>query len=468
MSTAQSENIVSQSVDGVYEGPLLPVIIQMSVPIVIGFLIQVFYNIADTVWISMIDPSNPAIIAGVGLVFPLGMILFAIGNGLQVAMGSVLSRAIGAREDAATQELFAVGLLQALLIGALVLALALIFGEQLLALLGASGELETYALEFFIYSLPGVVPIVLIGTLMGMLQGQGRMTAMMQAVLIGSVVNIVLDPVLIFVFDMGVKGAALATVIAQFIVMAKLLLTLAMEPGELRLKLIPVKGGFSLSKRLSTIGSAQMWIQIIIAGSVLIYNRFVIDVDPMAMAAFTLVGRLDFLIMIPMFGISTALLTIAGQNWGRKNYDRAFAVLRIATILAFVCVLVLALLHILIAPLIYPLFSQVPEVVNYAVLQVRIMELSLPFIAISLCVAEFHQAIGKPAPALMLTIIRHFILSVPVVYVLIYMQQMGIMGVYFGAMSGTFFAAAVAYYMRFRLVSAYSNETSIPAMGDAS
>ncbi len=431
-------------VPGMFDGPLLPLLLQLAGPVVAGFLIQILYSITDMIWISMIDLSDATLIAGVGIVFPLGMILFAIANGFQVAMGAVLSRAIGAKDQWVKREIFAVAMTQTIIVGSVMLVLGSIYGDALLSMLGATGTLAVSAKSFFYYSLPGIVPVVLSGALMGLLQGQGRIQALMQAVLLGSLSNIVLDPLLIFTLGLGVKGAAIGTCIAQYLTMASLLVTLLSSPNGLNIRFIPSHGTAALFKRLSATGSAQMWMQIIISGSILVYNRFVIDVDPLAMTAFTLCGRIDFVVMIPMFAISTALLTVAGQNWGREQHDRALAALRIASYLSVGTVLVLAIAHILIAPLIYPLLSTVPEVSYYAVLQTRIMELSLPVIAISLCASEFYQAIGYPGRALLLTLVRHVLVSIPLVMILVHQFDLGILGVYFGAMSGTAVAAVVA------------------------
>ena len=107
--------------------------------------------------------------------------------------------------------------------------------------------------------------------------------------------------------------------------------------------------------------------------------------------------------------------------------------------------LVLAVMHIVLAPWMYPLFTRVVAVSDYAVLQTRIMALALPFVAISLLASEYYQAIGKPWYSVLLTLMRHVFISVPVVYLLAIVLEMRITGVYFGAMSGTFVAALLAW-----------------------
>ena len=163
------------------------------------------------------------------------------------------------------------------------------------------------------------------------------------------------------------------------------------------------------------------------------------------MAAFTLTGRIDYFIIPPMLAIATALLTVVGQNWGHGNVTRTLNAYWAAVALAFSIVLVLAVMHIVLAPWMYPLFTRVVAVSDYAVLQTRIMALALPFVAISLLASEYYQAIGKPWYSVLLTLMRHVFISVPVVYLLAIVLEMRITGVYFGAMSGTFVAALLAW-----------------------
>lgn len=189
---------------------------------------------------------------------------------------------------------------------------------------------------------------------------------------------------------------------------------------------------------------AQMLMQLIIAVGIVIYNFFIVRLDVNAMAAFTLTGRIDYFIITPMLAIATALLTVVGQNWGHGNVTRTLNAYWAAVALAFSIVLVLAVMHIVLAPWMYPVYSCCCRG-DYAVLQTRIMALALPFVAISLLASEYYQAIGKPWYSVLLTLMRHVFISVPVVYLLAIVLEMRITGVYFGAMSGTFVAALLAW-----------------------
>ncbi|QRC79909.1 Multidrug export protein MepA [Klebsiella pneumoniae] len=254
-----------------------------------------------------------------------------------------------------------------------------------------------------------------------------------------------LDPIMIFVFDFGVKGVALASFLAQLSMVAYFIYTLmGLHIGlSIRIALRPFS--WKIYREFLSVGMAQMLMQLIIAVGIVIYNFFIVRLDVNAMAAFTLTGRIDYFIITPMLAIATALLTVVGQNWGHGNVTRTLNAYWAAVALAFSIVLVLAVMHIVLAPWMYPLFTRVVAVSDYAVLQTRIMALALPFVAISLLASEYYQAIGKPWYSVLLTLMRHVFISVPVVYLLAIVLEMRITGVYFGAMSGTFVAALLAW-----------------------
>ena len=420
------------TVAGMFDGSLYKLLLRMALPMFVGMLTQVTYAIADIFWLSHIDVTNSGIIAGVGLVFPVGMGLFAIANGIQIGMGSLLSRAIGMQRLDRAQRILSVGIIIALFFAIVITVLGYVYAQPLLRSLGATKSIIGYATEFYYYSLLTVFSIMLIGVMMGLFQGAGKIMVIMKASLLGALVNIMLDPIMIFVFDFGVKGVALASFLAQLSMVAYFIYTLmGLHIGlSIRIALRPFS--WKIYREFLSVGMAQMLMQLIIAVGIVIYNFFIVRLDVNAMAAFTLTGRIDYFIITPMLAIATALLTVVGQNWA-------------AVALAFSIVLVLAVMHIVLAPWMYPLFTRVVAVSDYAVLQTRIMALALPFVAISLLASEYYQAIGKPWYSVLLTLMRHVFISVPVVYLLAIVLEMRITGVYFGAMSGTFVAALLAW-----------------------
>ena len=159
------------TVAGMFDGSLYKLLLRMALPMFVGMLTQVTYAIADIFWLSHIDVTNSGIIAGVGLVFPVGMGLFAIANGIQIGMGSLLSRAIGMQRLDRAQRILSVGIIIALFFAIVITVLGYVYAQPLLRSLGATKSIIGYATEFYYYSLLTVFSIMLIGVMMGLFQG---------------------------------------------------------------------------------------------------------------------------------------------------------------------------------------------------------------------------------------------------------------------------------------------------------
>ncbi len=424
--------------------PLPSLMVRMSLPVLFIMLAQVGQSVADTVWLSRIDLRDGTILAGVGLVFPLGMAAYALMNGIQVGVGAALARAVGSEDREAPARISSTGLLLALGVGFTIAGLGAVFGEWILRAQGATGSVLRTAAEFFRYSLAGIPALMLVGYLMGLCQGLGRFDLLVKGGLLGTVANGILDPLLIFNMDLGVRGAAIATVIAQHLVVLFLLTSLPRASREHRLLPSMALPPSLVVRNVVRGGAAQAVMQISIAGSLVFYNRLIVSCDPHALAAFTLCGRIDYLVMTPMFAVGVSVLTVVGQSWGAGDRDRARKAWSAATRVAVVGVLVPAVLQILLAPILYPLFSSVPEVVRYTVLQTRVTELFLPLIAVSLLASESFQAVDRPELSIAVTALRHLIVPLPVALVTVFVLRWQVMGVYVAAVSGILVSAAIA------------------------
>lgn len=200
------------TVAGMFDGSLYKLLLRMALPMFVGMLTQVTYAIADIFWLSHIDVTNSGIIAGVGLVFPVGMGLFAIANGIQIGMGSLLSRAIGMQRLDRAQRILSVGIIIALFFAIVITVLGYVYAQPLLRSLGATKSIIGYATEFYYYSLLTVFSIMLIGVMMGLFQGAGKIMVIMKASLLGALVNIMLDPIMIFVFDFWCERGGIGVV----------------------------------------------------------------------------------------------------------------------------------------------------------------------------------------------------------------------------------------------------------------
>ena len=360
-------------IQGIYEGPLRPVILKLAIPIFLGMIVQVAYNVTDTFWVSRIDLSDPSYMGGTAIVFPLIFFFMALGNGLTVGVSSMVARAIGERNTKILSTTAESGLFIGAILSILTLLLVLPYSSQILIRLGARGDYYTHGYEYLKYIIPAGPAVFIIAIFNGILQGEGLMKYVMNSMMIGTVLNIILDPVFIFLLDMNVKGAALATCIAQFIALIYIVMIFVRNKSSIKVEWSIKSIKPKTIKEIIAIGLPQSFALIIMSASFLIFNRIVISIDELALTAFALCGRFEQLMLMPGFAIGAAIVTVVGQNVGRGNYDRIGATMKEAWIMGLISVGVLTGLMVAFAPFIFAPFTNVEKVLWYAVTQYRML-----------------------------------------------------------------------------------------------
>jgi len=304
----------------------------------------------------------------------------ALAGGLMTGTSSLVARAIGERNHKILEVTAESAIAIALFFSLITVLVSYIFDDQIVALMGARGDYAVTALAYIRYIIPAAVSAYIANIVMGILQGEGQMKYIMNIMIIGTGLNIILDPIFIFVFDWGVAGAAAATSVAQFVALfysftpflrKKVTMEIHWKISNIRL---------SVMGKILSIGFPQALGMMLMSVSFLFLNRIVVDIDPLALTAFSLCGRFDQAVLMPSFALGTALITIMGQNGGRGNYKRMLKVWHTALVAGAVSVAVVALVMVLLAPWIYSFFSNIPEVIDYAVRQTRIVEFTFIFI----------------------------------------------------------------------------------------
>jgi putative MATE family efflux protein len=443
-SKSPDEEMQQKEIPGMFDGPILKLLVKLALPMFFGMVFQILYNIVDTIWISRIDLSDPSYVGGVGIVFPIIFLIIAFASGIMVGASSLVARAIGEKNRFVLNRTAESALFIGLVLAILFVLFGYIFNERLLHILGAKGDYFVHGLEYLQFMLPAGALMIIVHVLAGILMGEGLMKPIMYAMIMGTVTNIILDPIFIFLLGMGVRGAALATLISQLIPMAYAFILFQKKktivPIEWKLK--NVNGG--IITQIVAVGFPQSAGLISMSISFLFFNRLVMSIDPLALTAFSICGRFDYILIVPILAIGSTLLTMIGQNYGRKHYTRVLKIWKVGLFAMVVVMAFLATLLVVFAPKIYPFFSNVDEVVRYAVLQTRIVEYSFIIGGIAMLARSSFQAVGRAIPGLILTIIRVIGVALPMAYFLVYVLDLGIYGVWFGVITGNIIAGAIA------------------------
>jgi len=436
----------SNTIPGILKGPIRPVLIKLSLPIFFGMIVQVIYNVTDTFWVARIDLSDPSYMGGTAIVFPLIFFFMALGNGLQVGVSSLVARAIGENNSKILSTTAESGMLISFILSIFSLAIILPFSSQILSALGAKGNYYIHGLEYFKFIIPAGPVIFLSVIFSGILQGEGLMKYVMNSMIIGTVLNIILDPIFIFLMDLDVRGAALATVIAQTAAMIYIITVFIRNKSSIKIDWAVSNIKTKTIKNILAIGLPQSFALIIMSLSFFIFNKIVIGIDELALTAFALCGRFEQIMLMPAFAIGAAIVTIVGQNAGRGNFDRIRKIMKETWFLGLISVGILTAIIVIFAPWIFKPFTNVEKVLWYAVMQYRILGVSYLTALISITGRSFFQAIGYPMPALFLTLLRLILIALPIMLVLVYVFNLGMYGVWIGLLTASITSMFVAYF----------------------
>ncbi len=427
--------------------PIAPLLAAMALPATVAMAVNALYNLVDTVFIG--QGVGALAIAGLGVAFPVQIIVLSIALMMGIGTASVVSRSLGAgRPDRAAQAVG--GSFTVLLLLALALtALGLLFLDEVLVLFGATPDILPYAREYLGTVLPGAA---FIGTGIAAnhsVRSEGRAAMSMAIVITGALANIGLDALFIFVFDMGIRGAALATVAAQFISFCLAIIFYASGNSSLPIKLRYLIPNPPIVREVMTVGLAAFVRQFGQSLFVIITNNALRTYgQDLHIAAFGVINRVLIFTLMPLIGIAHGLQPIVGYNYGAKNYRRV----RTAVVVAFGISMVVALVFftvIMAAPgVVFGIFTNSSELVEIGQEALRIVMLVLPAIGLQLAGVVFFQAVGKAVPALFLSMSRQIIFLIPLVLLL--PRSLGLVGIWaaFPIADGAAAALTLAFLAR--------------------
>ncbi|HEX3012122.1 MAG TPA: MATE family efflux transporter [Syntrophomonadaceae bacterium] len=419
-------------------GPIARTTLKLSIPIFVSQLVAFANTMVDTYFVSLIDRNSTALISGVGLVAAIFFLFYNIASGLFLATSSVTARGIGQKDEDVIKRTGDSGLLLAGGMCLLIILIGVVFGKVIVISLAGSAltaEAIRYGFDYFNYLLPGIGLVLISTVLSGILQGEGKSKQIGLSVLFSWGMNIVLNPILIFGLKMGVKGSALATSIAitsqliyylSLFVRGKTITKIQWKIFTLNTKII---------KEIIRIGVPATIGMVLISVAYIVLNNIVGSISEVSMDAWTLVGRMDYMIIAPGLVIGMSTIPMIGQNFGQGNLKRCQDIFYVNTGLSLVIGLFLGVLYMIFAPQIFQHFSFVPGVIENCVRQVRFLTLTTICTTGMIVTGLAFQATGRPMPNLVCDVIRALIISQPLFLPLIHLtaKNMNLIFLFLGA-----------------------------------
>jgi len=390
---------------------------RLSIPATVGMLVMATYGLVDAIFVGR--GVGPLGIGGIAIVFPIQLAVMAIGHMIGMGGASIISRALGAGNQERAER--TLGNVAALAIGisAVIMFLAFPLADRLLQLFGASEGLLPYAHEYFMVILWGTPFRAFTMANNNIIRSEGRARVAMTTMLVSAGVNIVLDPIFIFGLGMGVKGAALATVIAMGC--ASTFVAVYFLGGfsglTLRLRAFALKA--DIVRETFAIGAASFVRMVSGSVVVVILNRSLGQHGgDIAVAAYGAIHRLVHFAFMPMLGFGQALQPVAGFNYGAKRYARAKEAFRFATVRSTIIGLTAYVLLMAFAEPMMRVFGDNPELIRVGVPMLRIVIAVFPLVAFQVTGASLLQAHGRAMSAFILSLSRQIIILIPLILVL--------------------------------------------------
>ena len=308
-------------------------LVKMSVPAIIGMLVNALYNVVDTIFIGR--GVGTMGIGGLTIAFPMQLIIMSMGMLVGMGSASVISRSLGRGDKERASKTAGNGFVISIIFGIIMMALGLLLMKPILRLLGATDELLPYAQEYLSVILFGAVFITFAMSANNIVRAEGRAVVAMITMFVGTGINIILDPIFIFGLDMGIRGAAVATVISQFLSFAFLLFFFLSGKSSLKIKLRHLKLDGEVLGEVFKLGIPifvrQLGMSIL---AVVVNNSLRAYGSEVHIAAFGVINRLLMFTLMPLMGLSQGFQPIAGYNYGAGSVDRVKQTVKISIIVS--------------------------------------------------------------------------------------------------------------------------------------
>ena len=419
---------------------------KLSWPMMISMLLIMAYNLADSIWVAGLGPDA---LSALGFITPLFLIMVGLGNGLGAGANSLIARAIGAKDKKLADNAALHSILITIIISIILPIILLFLLEDMLIVMGAANT-TPLALAYGNIVFLGMFPFLFSSVAASILRSEGDVKRAMYAMVITAVFNVILDPIFIYILNLGVEGAAYATLISSILSCLVMIYWLFIKK-DTYISLLPKNFNYSVPilKDIISVALPASIEQLILSFiSVLLNAILAMVASTVAVGVFVAGWRLIMMGAIPFMGIGTAVVTVAGASYGAQNWDKLKLTFNYSTQLGLVIGVTLTILFWIFAPQLALLFGYssesaqlTPQIANL----LRVMAFFFLCLPLGINASSVFQGVGKGLYSLICTILREVIFILLTVYVLAFIFLFGEQGVWWGFISGAFIGSLVAY-----------------------
>jgi len=430
----------------------------LGLPVMMGMAVQTLYSIVDMLFVARISVDA---IAALGFNLPLFWLAMGISFGLGTGVTAVIARFIGAQDHQSAANVAEHGLLLGLTIGGLFSTIGLVFGENILLSLGTPEHLLDDTLAYFHVIAGGFIFMITGIFLRSIFSGEGDTKTPVKIQITSTVVNIILDPILIFGFDMGVRGAAWATVISMLVAVtlySRVILIKKTSMLQLNFSVFRFKSAFISD--IFRIGVPSSISMIIMSMGTALFNWILVHYSSDVVAGYQVAGRLDQIFFLPVMAIASSLVTLVGMFYGAQRFDLIAQVIKDGLRYGITIGLGTGLVFYMIAPYAFKIFTDDPTVNAVAISIIRTFAPVYWLIAIGMISGRALQGLGTGIPSMVITAIRVALVSGPLAYFFAVVLGKPYQWVWYGSVIAVFVAAGTSItwlVIRVRKVRVQSN-----------
>jgi len=415
-----------------------------------GMGIQTLYNLVDMIFIGRLGGHA---ITGIAFNMPLFFLVLGLTMGLGTGVTASIARFIGQDNKKEADNSAEHAVFMAVLISLTLSSIGLMFGKTILALFGAEGEILSLGWEYLHVMCVGMPFMIFSGFFRSILAGEGDMKFPMMVAGLGTVLNIILDPIFIFElesyggfgFGLGVAGAAMATVISQVIVFCVFVYMLFVKQHSyITFRLKDFSFSMDIIWDIVKVGLPASLSMVVMAIGQGVFNKILIHFSADTVAAYQIAGRIDMLVFLPIFSVAASLTTLVGMFFGAKEYDALRFTIRYGIMSAFFITVLSSIFIYFFADLAVGLFTDDELIISIAVTFLRLFAFVYPLISIGITTGRVLQGLGKGLPVLIITIVRVLGVSAPLAVFFIFYMGKPVEWVWYSMMVSTIVAFTIA------------------------
>ena len=421
----------------------------LAIPIMFGMGIQTLYNLVDMIFIGRLGGQA---ITGIAFNMPLFFLVLGLTMGLGTGVTAAIARFIGEDNKKQADNCAEHAVFMAALISIILSSTGLLFGREILSLFGAEGEILNLGWEYLHVMCIGMPFMIFSGFFRSILSGEGDMKFPMMVAGLGTVLNIILDPIFIFELDsfggigfgLGIAGAAMATVISQLVVFFVFIVMLFFKDHSyISFNLNDFTFSTEILWDIIKVGLPASLSMIVMAVGQGVFNKILVHISVETVAAYQVAGRLDMLVFLPIFSIAASLTTLIGMFYGAKEFEVLRFTIRYGIISALIITIFSSALVYIFADQVVRFFTKDESIVLIAVNFLQIFAFAYPFIAVGITTGRVLQGLGKGLPVLVITIVRVLGVSAPLALFFVFIMEKSVEWVWYSMMLSTVVAFAI-------------------------